>query len=60
MHVKNVGKDLMPTAWHPSRCWDWCMPKDKEKRQKNCGVMRVVHKSSIENLIKLLVHSTTI
>ena len=35
--TKNLGsksfnkKDLMPTAWHPSRWWDWCMTGDKKK-----------------------------
>ena len=21
----------MPIAWHPSRWWDWCVPKDQKK-----------------------------
>ena len=21
----------MPTAWHPSRWWDWCVPEDEKK-----------------------------
>ena len=20
----DLWEDLMPTAWHPSRAWDWC------------------------------------
>ena len=27
----------MLIAWHPSRWWDWCVPDDKKKREKNCG-----------------------
>ena len=27
----------MPIAWHPTRWWDWCVPEDQNKRQKNCG-----------------------
>ena len=26
----------MPIAWHPPRWWDWCVPEDKKKKQKNC------------------------
>ena len=21
----------MPVAWHPTRCWDWCLPENKNK-----------------------------
>ena len=21
----------MPTTWHPTRWWDWCLPEDKKK-----------------------------
>ena len=27
----------MPSAWHASRWWDWCMSEDEKKRQKNYG-----------------------
>ena len=27
----SIKKDLMPTAWHPSRWWDWCMTGDEKK-----------------------------
>ena len=27
-----MKEELMPIAWHPSRRWDWCVPKD-EKRE---------------------------
>ena len=26
-----IKEDLMPIAWHPSRCWDCCMPEDEKK-----------------------------
>ena len=26
-----IKEDLMPTAWHPSRWWDWCVSEDTEK-----------------------------
>ena len=26
-----IKKELMPIAWHPSRWWDWCVPKDEKK-----------------------------
>ena len=28
---KEISKELMPAAWHPTRLWDCCMPKDKKK-----------------------------
>ena len=27
----SIKKDLMPTAWHPSRWRDWCMTGDEKK-----------------------------
>ena len=27
----NIKKYLMPTAWHPSRWWDWCVTEDEKK-----------------------------
>ena len=27
----NIKKDLMPTAWHPSKWWDWCVTEDEKK-----------------------------
>ena len=26
-----IEKELMPTAWHPSRWWAWCAPEDEKK-----------------------------
>ena len=26
-----IRKELMPIAWHPSRCWNWCIPEDEKK-----------------------------
>ena len=26
-----IKKELMPTAWHPSRWWDWCVPNDEKQ-----------------------------
>ena len=28
--TKNISKELMPLACHPTRWWDWCMPEDKK------------------------------
>ena len=28
---KQISKDLMPVACHPTRRWDWCMSKDGKK-----------------------------
>ena len=27
----SIKKELAPIAWHPSRYWDWCMPRDEKK-----------------------------
>ena len=24
----------MPVAWHPTRCWDWCMSENEKKEIK--------------------------
>ena len=29
---KEISKESMPVAWHPTRWWDWCMPKGKKKK----------------------------
>ena len=26
-----IKKELAPTAWHPSRWWDWCMSENEKK-----------------------------
>ena len=26
-----IKDELMPTAWHPSRWWDWCIPEEEKK-----------------------------
>ena len=28
---KEIIKELMPAAWHPTRWWDCCTPKDEKK-----------------------------
>ena len=28
---KDMIKELMPVAWHPTRWWDWFMPEDEER-----------------------------
>ena len=28
---KDIRKELMPAACHPSRWWDWCLPEDWKK-----------------------------
>ena len=27
---KEVSKELIPVAWHPTSWWDWCVPEDKK------------------------------
>ena len=27
----SIKEELMPVAWHPARCWDWCVPEDEKK-----------------------------
>ena len=29
---KDISKEIMRVAWHPTKYWDWCMPVDEEKR----------------------------
>ena len=26
-----IKEELMPVAWHPDRCWNWCVTEDEEK-----------------------------
>ena len=28
---KLISGELMPVAWHPDRCWDWCVSKNEKK-----------------------------
>ena len=36
----NIKKDLMPTAWHPSKWWDWCVTEDEKKEtEKNFSII---------------------
>ena len=30
----SIKEDLMPITWYPSRCWDWCVSKDENKRDR--------------------------
>ena len=30
-----IKKDLIPIASHPSRWWDWFVPKDEKKETEN-------------------------
>ena len=36
-----IKEELLPTPWHPSRWWDWCMSKDKEKNRNVVGIIWV-------------------
>ena len=29
-HLKKY-KQIMSVTWHPTRWWDWCLPKDEKK-----------------------------
>ena len=31
----SIKEGLMPITRHPSRWWDWCVPENGKKRQKN-------------------------
>ena len=31
---KDAGKELMPSAWHSTRWWDWYMTDDEQKEMK--------------------------
>ena len=31
----SIKEELMPSAWHPSRWWDWCVPEDEKKETEN-------------------------
>ena len=31
---KEISKELMPVAWHPTRWWDWRIPKDEKKERE--------------------------
>ena len=31
---KDISKELMPVAWHPTRWWDCCMSKDEKKKKE--------------------------
>ena len=26
----SIKEELLPTAWHPSKWWDWCMSEDEK------------------------------
>ena len=28
---KKISEELMPMAWHPKRCWSFCIPEDEKK-----------------------------
>ena len=30
----SIKEDLMPITWYPSRCWDWCVSEDENKRNR--------------------------
>ena len=32
-YKRNLSKELMPVAWHPTRWWDWCIKKMRKKKQ---------------------------
>ena len=27
-------EELLPTAWHPPRRWNWCVPEDEKKQME--------------------------
>ena len=28
---KDISKELVPIAWHPTKWWDWCIVEDEKK-----------------------------
>ena len=30
---KDLSKELMPVAWHPTRWWDWYLSEDEKKKK---------------------------
>ena len=47
---KELNEQLMLIAWHPRRCWIFCMSEDKEKKNRTnfYWVMLLVHQCSVE------------
>ena len=31
---KKLSEELMPVAWHPKRWWNFCISKDKKKKEE--------------------------
>ena len=31
----SIKDELLPIAWHPSRWWNWCIPKDEKRETEN-------------------------
>ena len=31
---KDISKEMMPVAWHPTRWWDWCVSEAEKKGKK--------------------------
>ena len=29
---RKIGKELIPTAWHPTKRWDWCLLKNEKNK----------------------------
>ena len=60
---KDISKELMPVAWHPTKWWDWCMPEDDKNEIKPffidksyCKVVGIVMDKRLKKCaIKLLV-----
>ena len=38
-----IKEELLPIAWHPSRYWDWCVPKDEKQGIKKLWALRYGH-----------------
>ena len=34
----SIKEEYMPTVWHPSRYWDWCMSEDEKKETEELRV----------------------
>lgn len=35
-----LSKELVLVAWHPTRCWGWCVPEDEKKEYNHFLLMK--------------------
>ena len=52
---KELNEELMPVAWHPNGCWDWCISEDEKKNRSNV-FWRVIECASVVYKVVVLKH----